>query len=342
MLINFHSKAIPAALAISAFLTACGGGSGGSNGTAEPASTSISESQAFPVAQGVYSGSVEIFNGILTGANILANGATIQSVTDGKIAQAAGIDGNPTLKVLQFVSQHRSPAMVVGVEESVPCDSGSLTVSTNVTEDRPYRKGDSVTVKSNSCIVDGLRFAGSFGVVISEVRGTPYDMTAAWGISLSANYTNFGVYDSTNTGETVSGAMTLTLDENAPQGTYAVGSSGSNIVAKAFDMGSLKETLDLRNFRFVINGSGSQETFTIAGRVSGSGSTLGTYSYVVATPVAFRQLNTDSYPSLGQMTISGANATVSVTAIDNTSVRINYTDAAGTRTQIKPWSDLGA
>lgn len=342
-------KTLSAAVAASLLVAACGGGGGGSsssNDSAVPSRTDISEAQATQVAQSVMMDSVTLMDGSSPVMDYLGNAsaATLQTAT------AAGTSARPsednlTLKVIQYIRRNQ-PIAAMGVSaaatenEDVPCDSGFMRVVENFSSYDEYRVGDKVTVTSDNCVIDGMHFLGSFNATLNAVRGDPYSESSNWGLTLATTYSGFGAVDSSNTGATLTGDMTLALDVQPSSNYDSIVASGKHLKATHIDQGSSGDIATFNSYNIALAGDFDQETFKSAGNVFGNSGELGNYSYTVATPIPFAIQAADVNPSSGQLVITGANATVSVIAIDANTVRVDYTDANGTRSQTMTWAQF--
>lgn len=334
-------KTVSTIVGIATLLTACGGGGGGGSGVAT--TTSISEAQALPVAQTVNSDTSNLLAGSLSGLAFIGQSTALTTGAVSKTASGqTGLDENTTLKVVKFVKASQARSMVAGVTENLPCDTGSLVL--NYTEKNPdvYSAGDTVGITSQDCVLSGDRIVGSFNLVIADVRGDPFTTTGSYGFTFNVTYSSFGVVDIENNSASISGGMTLVLDEDLGLGTYSAVAKGSQLTGNATLQGMAPESVTIRNYNIATSGNASSDLINYAGNVSGKSSTLGDYSYNITTPASFTVLAADFYPSSGSLVIKGSNASVTVTAISNTTVQIDYTDASGTKSQTRAWTEFDA
>lgn len=217
-----------------------------------------------------------------------------------------------------------SANLLPGVTESQSQDcSGGGTVTLTVTYADPNQPsvGDRVSIIFINCVEGSDRSNGTVTVVLKDVTVNP-DQTLG-DFAADFTFSNLKITDlATGDYAWLNGGFTAGFTGDGQTTPLVFSLSGSSLVVEE-KTGAVTEQALLSNFSFVdtvhLNGDLSYDhDFTIASTEIGG-------SVTVVTENPFTIYAPDSYPTVGQLVVTGANnASVKLTAVDNTSVTIEY------------------
>lgn len=307
-------------------LSACGGGGGGGGGSGAPAaatqpSSTVTSANAPDVAANAFAAAA-MLNGAATDGPvpILSNSADASGGMKGK----GVID--ETLRQINKVLDAKSAGNLsiraaATYEEPLACTtSGTVIVTVTEAISGAVSNGDSITWTANNCVEGALRINGSFRVEFSNISGTP-SSTSAWGATLRVTYSNFNLSEGSES-VTIHGDMTIAFSQaSSTNASYNISGTSFSVTATSAGVTS-SQTLSA--FIYNANYASGVYTFRSDFTISGTFPTLGLASYVVKTNIPFKQRE-GSYPHEGSMT---------VTATDNTSLRLNVIDSVNVQIQL--------
>ncbi len=303
-------------LCTAALISACGGGGGGSDSVAtsgEP--VTISSANAPEVAGAAYKTTAGLEDGgngttnFLTGAVI----ETSDNVIDDDIGIVAVLRSQ--IKKAAELTSAQATASLTGVvvTETVPCATGSMTISLNDADNnQELSSGDSMTFTANNCSEDGMSMNGSVTIDNVVVNGTmlsfPYNMQ----MRIQANN-----YTVTQGAETVSLNGDMTLAESSTDGilyTHSITGSSMQVTEGG-------ERATLSSFNIEASEDNNTLAYTLNLNATVNSPELGGYVTIVTGDV-FQGFSED-YPSSGQATITGANnGRVTLIALNSLDVRL--------------------
>ena len=318
-----------------ALLSACGGG--GDSTPTPPGKTpvAITPTNQADVARASVNGGLAV--SLAQGA--LGGGATPASVTSRSHALGVALQ-----RALQAATRQRMGIASATVHPAAlatdvrACDvSGTLTTAINDKDgNSQLSSGDVLTGTFANCKESATLSVN--GTVVITITATP----TATQFSASAQFQNLAVQDSGVT-STLAGTVAIAETDmtTLTDTTITVGAGGLNATmasasyndAVAFESGMVITTSVIgTSSTFSVSLAGSLTAQSIGGRVT------------LATPVAFSQGFTDTYPSSGQLRITGASgSTLLVTALSATQVQLQLDangDGSYESTSTVPWTTL--
>lgn len=247
------------------------------------------------------------------------------------------------------LASHHLPASATGVavNQSTACQtSGSITLAGNVADQTKLSTGDAVTLTANNCTQNGSTLNGVFSFSVNSISGDP-SSTGAAKIDISLSFSDLGVTTQTTSSEVVevvNGDLRVGLDQvDASHKTYTL--AGDSLNGKRTENGTMVANLTVASFSGteIVDGTNLTDRFDYA--VFGNNARLGNFSYVVKTPQAFQSINDGTYPYAGSLVVTGASSTVTLTAISNAQVRLDFSpngDGVVTKTITETWAEFEA
>lgn len=305
-----------------ACLSACGGG-GGDDSRTSPAPlgpVAITSTNESGVARASVNGGLSV--SLAQGA--LGSGAAPSSVTGHAHAVGVALQRALQAALRQRTTIASASAHPAAVSTNVSnCGvSGSLTLAVNDKDSNGQLSGGDVLTATFAQCKESATLAVS-GTLVITLTGTPTDTQ----FSASAQFQSLSVQDS-GVASTLAGSVAITETDTTTLSdtTITVGSGGLSAAMSSpgysdgviFDAGMVIAThVSAPAATFSVSMAGSFTSQSIGGRVT------------VATPVALSQAFADTYPSHGQLRISGASgSTLLLTVLDATQVELKL-DANG-------------
>lgn len=200
---------------------------------------------------------------------------------------------------------------------SQPCDSGNITGSVVYQNTYP-EAGSSITFTFNSCVLLGVKLTGSLKLNINSYTAGGSAFTASYSFNrLTTTIVSSGDY------AMMHGGFTASITDDGSLFSSSV--TGTSMYSKTSVSGTVNEA-QLSNFSYVdtydYGGTGAvtlDHDFTIASTNIGG-------SVTVNTVTAFSIPSGSSYPTSGQIIVTGAsNAKVRLTAqADGVNVYVEY------------------
>jgi hypothetical protein len=338
------SKLFLLSLGSALLLSGCGGGGGSSGNTGNtggnaapvpaPVSTLsvVTAANAKQVAGSAYAGSMALtessapLGSLLTGVSV--GGANISVV-------------GPALDLVRKVYPRTTP-LLTGVTVTDACTGGgSMTVEANLRNEQMMSNGDTLKIRANNCVEDGVQINGSMAVIISNVTGDILN-SYNWSATLDTTFTDFTARSGAETAG-VNGDMTIAMRQTSMNNS-SVTLSGKSLKLTEQRNGATLGTFTLADYS--MNGSeqgttvSSAASFTISGNSSG----LGQFSYTVKNLQPFVS-NGFSNPGSGSLIVNGAASSVTLTAVSTSSVRLDFSargDGVTTQTSNLSWAELVA
>lgn len=236
-----------------------------------------------------------------------------------------------------------NPKLVTGVQVTEPCNlGGSLSIDTTATGSS-IRAGDTAKITANNC-----RFAnvpavnGAMSLTVTSVTGDPM-ASNNYSVGLAVKFDNFSLTEgATRTG--LSGDLNIAYSQ-AGTSTVNAGISGQSLTI-AVTGGAANGTYQLSQYDIKVAATGSSASLTGKYTLSGNSSNLGgSFSYGVQTLQPLVIASGSSYPSSGALIVRGTPATVTLTALSSSNVRVDYSekgDGVTTATNTLTWTALSA
>lgn len=211
----------------------------------------------------------------------------------------------------------------ISASDTEPCGAGgTITVSIDDKDGNNVISGGDVVTASFAQCKDSATSAIN-GAISITLAGTP----TATQLAATANFQNIVVVED---GVTSSIAGIVTVAENdLPSDTQTTLTVGSGGLAAATTSSGYNDSVTFAS-GFVIRTdeatSGASTSVSLSGTLSAQ--SLGG-SITISTPQALVQLSSDSYPSAGQVIVTGASGSaVRATVLDDTQVQVDL-DANG-------------
>ncbi len=280
-------------------------------------------------------------DGALTTSSVSPVGVSLQDQGTPRFSLFDFATGRLLETVQQGLAQQQN--LPAAITQSIPCDSGSMSLTINLADltGSTLRAGDSFSVSFNNCKdnMSGSTANGSMSAtVVSGSLETDCDMDMYGTCSDFSLGMSFNDLQITEMGVTnlVDGGFNLTYTRATNTNTI----SGDDL----YMYSGTGQGVRMSNFNIASSLSGRSETTTInmtlaSTRINGSVQIRST------TPLVTTNVDTDDYPSSGVLQITGANSTLTVTALDATSVQleldadndgtIDYTDSPVSWTTIE-------
>ncbi len=344
-------KRVTLACLVGFFLAAClGGGGGGGNGgnagtggggggAGSGGSGSVVTAANAPAVAGDVVATTEIVQDLGGGSSASFVGVAVQT-SDGKFSLSDYARWQ-ILKLGDLQSQANANG-IVGVQvgpETVPCDSGSITLSGNFADPSgdEITSGDSASLTFNNCIFsdfgDTFNLNGTVAITFTTVTGDllsfPFNLVAQFTL------TNFQVTDGA---ETFSGNGSFSFSLSTSNGVTFTGSiTGSSISVSG---PGLNSTLTSFSINFTSNDATGEYTVDASGTVSSS-ALGGTFTFTTTTP--FRGIGeNDPFEGVAVITADD-NSSVTLIVLDFINVRLEVDedgDGVADQTTDTTWNAL--
>jgi hypothetical protein len=323
-------------------LSACGGGGGdpsigGATGTTPPAPVQtlspIAAESATRVAANAYAAS-STFDMSSSFASDLLTGVSITPAGTAPGAVA------PVLGLVKRAIGSGTPKLLTGVTMTEGCSGGgTVTIDSTLRNDQTLSNGDTISITANNCSEDGDVLNGTFSIAVSGIVGNPFDSPTG-AVTLDTKFKSFSIVSAGTTG-VLNGDMKIAVNvTSTSQSTLNV--SGASLQAVEQKAGTTQTTLTMTNYSVKGSTDGSTtssaSTFTLAGTSNG----LGSFNYSVKNLQPFVS-NNGAMPASGSLIVNGAGASVTATALNSSSVRVDYSakgDGVITQTKTLSWLEF--
>jgi hypothetical protein len=309
---------------INASLLGCGGG-GGDGGTTASGSASAGNSGASfsPITQANYE------TVAATALDPVGELTDLNSAT-GLITSGVEFDA-PSLSLATASTQiykrfsARGAQLVTGAVYTEACSrGGSVTVNESVASDSKLTPGDRLTISANNCAEDDLPLLnGTLTITINAVSGDPIN-SSRYSLEMTSAFSNLAMSSGARR-VLIDGDLRISASQNGSSDT-GVGLSGSRLSLSIDESGTTTNAYTLADFN--LTGSETATSTSLAGSytLSGSSAKLGAYSYRVQTVRPIVVSGPASFVSAGSLLITGTPATVTVTSLDGTTLRLDYSE----------------
>lgn len=340
--------ALPLTAACALLLSACGGG-GGSAGSGSGSGASLSGSTpATPAVQGSQLTAITpanapnaAGNGYAGAALVTQSSSSVAGLVAGVTIAPAGVNAvNPVLGLVKRA--YAQGTLVTGVTMSQTCTGGgTVRIDANTRNDQTLSNGDTVTATMTNCVEDGAVLNGGLSIAVSGVSGDIFN-TGKGAVTLATRFNSFNVAASLDSGTaTLTGDMTITASA-VTDSNLSLAISGTSLQANEQRTGSAAVTRTLANYSVTGTMQGSIVSTAASFTLSGNSAALGQFSYTVKNLKPFVTSN-GATPTSGALVVNGAASSVTVTAIDGATVRLDYSakgDGVVTDSKTLAWRDL--
>jgi hypothetical protein len=313
-------------------LSACGGGGGDTADAPAPQTNSaITADNATKAAVNAYTAasfvgtSPETVNSMLTGVSINTGGASVLK---------------STLALVKRAYANRPLNLMMGISSTNNCSGGgTVSISGSVLNEATASNGDVLTITSNNCIESGDTTNGSINVTFSGISGTPFS-TGAWTATMTIRFTGL---ENISAGETtgVSGDMKIVANQaSSTNVSFAV--SGTSLQLSRTVSGARLNQLTMSAYVAIENMSGNTFSDSANFTLSGTSDALGAFTYAVRSVQPFVSIGS-AMPASGSSIVSGAASSVTITAVDASKVRLDYSamgDGAITQSTTLDWTSF--
>ena len=297
-------------------LSACGGGSSGSEPTPpRAASALISAANAQEASAHGYS-AADALNGHIDGSTDLVTGVSITKPSQGLIALSLQ-------QLYRALESRAAPQLAVGVitSRNMPCPlGGSTSLTVNLASPVVMSAGDSLSLSASNCKMDATTtLNGALALTFNAVSGMP-SPTSAWSATLGATFTGFSETHGAQT-STANGDMTVRMTQAGVQ-DMTISATGNSLRMGTTQNGVSTE-VTMKNYSYSGSVKGGVATYGVNFSMSGNLPKLGNVDYSVKTTTDFKQATTALYPSQGVMTVTAADKTsTTLTVIDSGNVSV--------------------
>jgi hypothetical protein len=351
-------------VAVVMLITACGGGGGGSagggsasTGAVTAPSVSITSTNA-PTVAAASAGDVRSVGNVAASTSTIAAAQVVNAADSNKLETLTTMRANQmltqfALKAAPHVSKTNAINAASVSNETVSCDSGTMTVSGSVANSSYLTQGDYISITANNCKNDSDVLNG--GLYVEITKGTLTDNPYYSEVGLSMKFTGLNV---TN-GSTVTGmdgdAVFLMSNaySNSSMSDISTMDITGTVLTRSQTINGTASRTSLKNYsqRYVV--SGSTATATVRAEVHTTNTKLGATggSYTLTTPTKVVWLRSSGEIQSGVIEIAGANgakvrATIAALSTCSGSCVTIETDANGDSnyesSETKTWSEFQA
>jgi hypothetical protein len=319
---NFRLKLGVIAL-INAALLGCGGGgsSGNDDGAASSGSAGNSGASYSAITQANYQ---TVAATVVDPVGELAN---LNSAT-GLLTSGVEVDAAPlslataSTQIYKRFSR-KGAQLVTGATYTEACSrGGSVTVTESVASDSKLTAGDRVTISASNCAEDDLpALNGTLSITINAVSGDPVN-SSRYSLDMTSTFGNLSMSSGARR-VLIDGDLNISAAQNGSS-DISVGLSGSRLSLNIAQSGTQTNAYTLADFK--LTGTETATSTSLAGSytLSGTSSRLGAYSYRVQTVRPVVVSGSGSFVSAGSLLVTGTPATVTVTSLDGTMLRLDY------------------
>jgi hypothetical protein len=325
------------AIASTLVLSACGGGGGSAGSSSAPPPVQTSTLTPITAAN---SGKAAA-SGYAAASLIGDSSTSITGVLTGVSMGGTGISAvSPVIKLVKQVFGPGRTQLLTGVTVSQTCSGGgTVTIDANLSNAQKFSNGDTMAVNAQNCVEDGNRLNGRLTIAIADVSG---DLMNTWvgAATLNTTFNGFSIVNGSETG-TVNGDMKIALSSTSATSSSAT-ISGKSLQTTEQKAGATVATLTLSDY--LLTGSTNGSTTTSAGSfaLSGNANGLGQIAYTVKSLQPFVSVGT-AMPGSGSLIVNGAASSVTVTALNASSVRLDYSakgDGTITQSTTLSWAEF--
>jgi hypothetical protein len=325
------------AIASSMVLSACGGGGGSSGGSTSPAPVQTSNLTPITAANsGKAAASGYTANNLINGSS-----SSVTGVLTGVSIAGTGISAvAPVVNLVKRTFGQGSVPMLAGVTLSQPCSGGgTIAIDATLRNTQALSNGDTMTVTAQNCVEAGNNLNGRMSITFSDVSG---DIMNTWvgAATMNTSLTNFSIASGGETA-TLNGDMKIAMTSTSAT-SNSITISGKSLQTSEQKAGATVATLTLADYSLTGSTNGATTTSAANFSLSGNANGLGQFAYTVKSLQPFVSVGT-AMPSSGALIINGAASSVTVNALGNSGVRLDYSakgDGTVTQSTTLSWADF--
>jgi hypothetical protein len=321
----------PTALVLSLILSACGGGGGSTSSGAAPATLAS-------ISQGNYQ---------TAGATATSPVGDLMNLNNATSQLLSGVEvSTPPLSLASASTEiykrfhGKGSRLATGVVVINQCSGGgTFSIDESAANSVTATVGDRATLTFTNCNESNLpTLNGAATFRVASVSGNLDSTTYNFG--LAATFDNFSFSDAVRK-LALTGDLLVSVSQNGSS-TVNVGLSGSSLAATTTVSGATTNTYVLTGYSLTVTEANGVTSLTGKYGVSGSSTKLGgSFAYSVETLQPLTLSSVTGFPRSGSFVVRGAPATVTVTAVDGASVRVDYSekgDGVVSSTNTMTWS----
>lgn len=326
---------LPLTIGAALALSACGGG--GSSSDSAPTNTSQQSTRSSITAENAAQAASNAYG---AAASISASSSIVGAVLTGVSIDGPGVSTvAPALGIIKRAYSKGSMKLLTGVSMSETCSGGgTLSINGNVHSETGASNGDIITFAANNCVEYGETINGSFTIGLSGINGAAFT-GIAWNATIDAQFNEFSV---TTGDETVaaSGDMKIAVTQiSATSNSVVISGTKFQMSLTAADVNVAERTLLDYSVAETSQGACSS---SVNYTMTGSSKALGQFAYSVTTLQPFSSVNCGQFTS-GAMIVNGASSSVTMTILDASSIRLDYSahaDGVVTKTHTLGWASF--
>jgi hypothetical protein len=316
-------------------VSACGGGSD-DNGAASSsgsggAPTTVTEANHVSVAANGYAGTTAVIQAPIEASNLVG----------GVAIDAPAVNAPTSVIELLTLGVTGSTNMVSGVSQSVSCpNGGNMQIDAALQSGSTISAGDSVTVQANNCSLNGATVNGKLLIAVQSASGLN-SSSGAISLKLGVQYQGFSSATTTYSNK-IDGDMVVAFQRDTlGKQSFTTSGNSLSVSESGADRPAAQRTLSNYSSTIVMTSQGVSSTLN--GRLSGQTSAAGTFNVDVKTTQPFVSTAASSHPQSGVMLVSGAGSTVTLTVLDASNVKLDYSakgDGVVTKSSTLTWTNL--
>lgn len=344
-----------AVLLLASTIAACGGGGGGNgggsgnggggggSGTSSSAGDSAGTPKNLPAVQSVVDQSNYVkaaahaymapqsLVGVIGLSNDLVLGVSVKTKAFGLAALATDV-------LRQLVDSQT--ATVTAVAHSSSCPSGgTVKVSSSGGSLDNMKPGDVATVEASNCGVSGLKINGSLTLTLKEGNLASFQTGESPSV-MQFQFSGLSLVSGTEAGLIDGDLTTKATQTSAGDITLVLSGTSLRTILKEDDVLVTDRTLS--GFEYVTNAAAENLTASMNCTLNASSSSAKDLRLGVETVTPFVHQAEDN-PMSGSMLVTGAASSVTITAVDAASVRLDLSargDGVITESQTMSWTEF--
>jgi hypothetical protein len=325
---------LPLAIGAALALSACGGGGGTSVPAAPntiPTTTlsSISAANSTKVASNAYAAYSSISDSS-TSVTAALTGVSIEGLNISTVA--------PALDLINRAYRRGAPKLLTGITLSESCSGGgTISINGTVRSEEVASNGDTITISTVNCAESGAILNGAFTISLSGISGTAFT-AGAWDVTMDVTFNGFSV-GAGSEAVAASGDMKIVIKQ-ASSVSNSLAISGKSFRASESKAGVNVATRTLTDYSATAATQGNILTAAANYTMSGTTGTLGQFEYSVKNLQPLVSIGGGT-PTSGSFIVNGASSSVTMTVVDASSVRLDYSakgDGVITQTSTLGWA----
>jgi hypothetical protein len=313
-----RSFSASAALVLSLILSACGGGGG---------STASGSTAVAPAAASI---SPENFQAAAATATSPVGDLIDLNITTSLIVVGVEVNAPPLSLASVSIAIYKrfrgtGSRLATGVVVTEQCSGGgSVSIDESTASSATFTVGDRATFTFTDCKEPNLSTLN--GVVNFRIAALSGDFNSTtYNFGMAATFDNFS-FSGAAKRQTIKGDLAVVVSQNGTS-TVNTSMSGSSLAITNGVPGASANTYLLTPYTLYSTEANGSTSLSAKYTLSGSSTKLGgDYTYNVETLQPLIMSSSTGDPSNGSFIVRGAPATVTVTALDATSVRIDYSE----------------